>query len=164
VSRRTSLPCMAILAAALALTSSCGEPSDEKLSAEERVMAETTCPEPLLPRKALPLHQIAADPAAYDGRYVSLTGYYCSGFEESGLYPEPGCRVEKERGFWLVNVSPFEGYAGQKVSIVGRVDAGSHGHLGLWAAQICVSRFTVMDARPTFVSLPGIDDYPVDHR
>ncbi|WP_313458708.1 hypothetical protein [Stenotrophomonas sp.] len=94
---------------------------------------------------------LTSQPEKFHDTYVRLNGFYCSGFEESGLYPSPGCEHDKKSGVWLTGTSPASNFRGQRIVITGKVDAANNGHLALWAAQVCVSTIEVIDGRPTDV-------------
>lgn len=103
------------------------------------------CPSPRATPKPLALSQIAANPRNYDGKYVSVIGYYCSGWEESGLYPKPNCDHPRSDGVWLSGAENFRGVAASKVRVTGKVKSAFKGHLGQWSAAICVSDITLIE-------------------
>jgi hypothetical protein len=107
------------------------------------------CDAVISPSKYVSIQELAAAPDKFHDTYVQTTGFYCSGFEESGLYSTPGCNHDKKLGVWLTGTAPDSNFRGQKVAITGRVDAGNHGHLAQWAAQVCVSELKVLDKRST---------------
>ncbi|HFL1970827.1 TPA: hypothetical protein ACG3C3_000144 [Stenotrophomonas maltophilia] len=101
------------------------------------------------PSKEVSIEELVAAPEKFHDGYVRTTGFYCSGFEESGLYSAPGCNHDKKLGVWLTGTAPDSNFRGQKVAITGKVDAGNNGHLAQWAAQVCVSELKVLDKRST---------------
>lgn len=100
------------------------------------------------PSKDVSIEELVAAPEKFHDGYVRTTGFYCSGFEESGLYSAPGCNHDKSLVFGSRELLPIvisEGKSGDH----GKVDAGNNGHLAQWAAQVCVSELKVLDKRST---------------
>lgn len=114
-------------------------------------LTEEACKIPSSRPEDISIQLLTSQPEKFHDTYVRLTGFYCSGFEESGLYPSSGCEHDKKSGVWLTGTSPASNFRGQRIAITGKVDAANNGHLALWAAQVCVSTLEVIDGLPTDV-------------
>lgn len=136
----------AVLAAALGALGGCA--SGTKGGHDYGVTA-SGCPVPQSRPQDVSIPELVSTPRNFHGTNVRLTGFYCSGFEDSGLYSTPGCEHDTKLGVWLVGVSAIRDFRGQKISVTGEVNSERYGHMGLWAAQICVSEVDVLDGRPT---------------
>jgi hypothetical protein len=112
----------------------------ETIDAGALLTSHACAPPTGLPLRAT-VESIVSRPLEFDGKFVSLTGHYCSRFELSGLFPGPDCYSDPGLGLWLSGVSPFLDSRGAEVTVVGRFDASMKGHLSQWPGEICVSRF-----------------------
>lgn len=95
--------------------------------------------------RVVEINTVLSDPGAFQGRFISVVGYYCSGFEISGLFSDPNCEATPDVGLWLSGVSPLYQAPGHKVTVVGRYDGSERGHMAQWAGGVCVSRITAVE-------------------
>lgn len=117
---------------------------------EPKGVKEALNPEacPTSAEKPIPLKiaDALANPSAFDGRYVSLDGYYCAEFELKALYEVPDCTSRPESGLWLGGMSPFYDSRGSRVVVTGTFNAKMTGHLGKWPAGLCVAKLVLVAA------------------
>lgn len=103
------------------------------------------CPPPAAGNfESATISEIISRPAGFDGKYVSVVGYYYSGFEMSGIYSLPQDELLPKDGLWLFGTSPFHDFNGEKVFVSGMFSSVNRGHLGLWSGTICVSEIRLM--------------------
>lgn len=79
-----------------------------------------------------PLVALLANPEAYDGKEVSVSGYHVLAFEESALYPSREMSISPANGIWLNYLGSRVARKGSWVRIKGIFDAYGHGHLGVY--------------------------------
>lgn len=117
----------------------CSSKLDEPVVAAEALNSEA-CQLPAGPPLTIKIRDAIANSAAFDGRLVSLDGYYCAGFEMSALYETPDCEARPESGLWLGGASPFYASKGRRVIVTGILDSRLRGHLEKWPAGICTAK------------------------
>lgn len=88
---------------------------------------------------------LTTDPGRYDGKVVSVSGYYYSYFEHSAIYSTQEADPYSYKfsdGLWIQGISPFAGISGEHLEFVGTFSSKDHGHLGQWPGTICVTSVT----------------------
>jgi hypothetical protein len=84
---------------------------------------------------------VLANPQAFDGKLIRVSGYCSLGFGDNGLYlhREDFQQALFKNGLWLDvewPLSPTQTVNNRYVTVQGVVDAHRQGHLSLWAAEI----------------------------
>lgn len=123
---------------ALIVTTSCSR-ADREFVEVEMDLNSAACSMSVTSAQVVGVAAAVAEPSLYDGKLISVIGYYCGGFEMSGLYPEPDCASRPGTGLWLQGLSPFYEPRGRRVRVTGIFDTNIHGHLSQWPAGICVA-------------------------
>ena len=122
------------------LSCSSDAPEAEKPLPESVQAVLYGCPEPVgRPRKAS-ISEITADPGAFHGVLVHITGHYHRSFEHHAIYPGPAPEPDEhtfEDGIWVL--SGHDGLQGDHVEAVGYFTAKTRGHLGQWPGSLCVT-------------------------
>lgn len=89
------------------------------------------------------LSELLANGHAYEGRAVSVSGYYSHGFEYSALYSDAGVDIyarDYSKGIWIDGLSPFFAEKEAHVLLTGIYTQKSGGHLARWPGSLCVVR------------------------
>ncbi|MBN6112645.1 hypothetical protein [Xanthomonas bonasiae] len=111
-------------------------------------LSGSDCPQGVGPTQIVRLEALVANARAYEGRRVSVTGYYNQGFEHSALYASPGrdpfARTSAE-GIWINGISPFSGGNGQHIGVTGSFSEATKGHLSQWSGSICVTTVALLE-------------------
>ncbi len=111
-------------------------------------LSGSDCPQGIGPTQVVRLEELVANARAYEGRSVSVTGYYNQGFEHSALYASPG-RDQFARtfadGIWINGISPFSDGNGQHIGVTGSFSEVSKGHLSKWSGSICVTTVALLE-------------------
>lgn len=123
----------------LVLLASCSSAVDEPVAVVEALNSEA-CQLPAETPVAITIADAIADPTAFDGRPVTLEGYYCAAFEMNALYETPDCYSKPELGLWLGGMSPFYSSRGRRVVVTGIFDSRLQGHLDKWPAGVCTAK------------------------
>lgn len=121
------------------ILSGCSSKLDEPVVAAD-ALNSAACQLPAGPPLTVEIRDAIANPAAFDGRLVSLDGYYCAGFEMSALYDTPDCETRPESGLWLGGTPPFYASEGRRVIVTGIFDSRLQGHLEKWLAGISTAK------------------------
>jgi hypothetical protein len=108
--------------------------------------------------RGVTVEKLLAHPAKYDGKRVTITGYFVDEFENSNLSDQKGAGANKS--IWLEGPSTFARKGDIQWTDEGRVIVdgvfmrGSGGHMGAWDGELQrVTRMVCLDPQP--VSLPG---------
>lgn len=78
----------------------------------------------------------------YEGKAVSVSGYYSHGFEHSALYQDAGIdpyTADFSQGIWVDGISPFFDGREAHVLLTGIYTQKSNGHLAQWPSSLCVA-------------------------
>lgn len=87
------------------------------------------------------LSELLANGHEYEGRAVSVSGYYSHGFEYSALYSNAGIDIyarDYTKGIWIDGLSPFFAEKEAHVLLTGVYTQKSGGHLAKWPGSLCV--------------------------
>lgn len=87
------------------------------------------------------LSELLANGHEYEGRAVSVSGYYSHGFEYSALYSDAGVDIyarDYTKGVWIDGLSPFFAEKEAHVLLTGVYTQKSGGHLARWPGSLCV--------------------------
>ena len=87
------------------------------------------------------LSELLANGHEYEGRTVSVSGYYSHGFEYSALYSDAGMDIyarDYTKGIWIDGLSPFFAEKEAHVLLTGVYTQKSGGHLARWPGSLCV--------------------------
>jgi len=87
------------------------------------------------------LDELLANGHEYEGRAVSVSGYYSHGFEYSALYSDAGVDIyarDYTKGIWIDGLSPFFAEKEAHVLLTGVYTQKSGGHLAKWPGSLCV--------------------------
>jgi len=137
----------------VAIASGChgtGPAHDEDGQDQDRAirLSGSDCPQGIGPTQIVRLEELLANGPAYEGRSVSVTGYYNHGFEHSALYASPGrdpfARTFAD-GIWINGISPFSDGNGQHIGVTGSFSEISKGHLSKWSGSICVTTVALLE-------------------
>lgn len=93
--------------------------------------------------QSVALDELLANGHRYEGRAVSVSGYYLQAFEFSALYPDAGgdpYTRDLNQGIWVDGISPFFDGHQAHVLLTGIYTQKSRGHLGQWPGSLCVAR------------------------
>lgn len=123
----------------LLLLASCSSAVDGPVAVVEALNSEA-CRLPAETPMAITISEAIADPKAFDGKLVSLEGYYCAAFEMNAIYESPDCYSKPELGLWLGGMSPFYSSKGRRVVVTGIFDSRLQGHLEKWPAGVCAAK------------------------
>lgn len=126
---------------------------DDDLENQGGALSSQACSMPADLPRVVEVAEVISDPELYQGRFISLEGYYCSSFERSGIFSNPDCESAPASGIWLSGVSPFYRTFNKKVIVVGRYDAFSRGHMAQWSGTLCVSKIVVIGGGPMATSV-----------
>ena len=77
----------------------------------------------------------------YEGRAVSVSGYYSHGFEYSALYSDAGVDIyarDYTKGIWIDGLSPLQADPETHVLLTGVYTKKKGGHLDKWPGSLCV--------------------------
>lgn len=100
------------------------------------------------PIKVVRIEELIANGRAYEGRNVSVTGYYNQGFEHSALYASPGkdqfARTFAD-GIWIDGISAPSDGNGQHLRVTGSFSEASKGHLSQWPGSICATNVVLLE-------------------
>jgi len=100
------------------------------------------CPDVKESAQRVSISELVADPSRYNGKVVSVSGYYYSYFEHSAIYSTQEAEPYGHKfsdGLWIQGVSPFAEVSGKYLTLVGAFSSEGHGHLGQWPGTICVT-------------------------
>ena len=122
----------------LMLLASCSSAVDDPVVVE--ALNSEACQLPEETPMTITISDAIADPKAFDGRLVSLDGYYCAAFEMNAIYETPDCYSRPELGLWLRGMSPFYSSKGRRVVVTGIFDSRLQGHLEKWPAGVCAAK------------------------
>ncbi len=125
----------------LLVLTSCSSAVNEPAAVVEALNSEACQLPPEVPT-AIAISDAIADPTSFDGRLVSVEGYYCAAFEMNAIYETPDCYSRPELGLWLGGMSPFYSSKGRRVVVTGMFDSRLQGHLEKWPAGVCVAKLT----------------------
>lgn len=129
--------CIALMIAAMA---GCSRNADGAAT-DVNILTSEACALPSGVPTRVTVNEAAANPVQFSGKFLSLEGYYCEGFEMSALFETADCQSQADTGLWLQGVSPFYQHNGKKVTVTGILDRQMHGHLNQWPAGLCVTSF-----------------------
>lgn len=123
----------------LVLLASCSSAVDAPVAVVEALNSES-CQLPAETPMTITISGAIADPTSFDGRLVSLEGYYCAAFELNAMYETPDCHSKPGLGLWLGGMSPFYSSKGRRVVVTGIFDSRLKGHLEKWPAGVCAGK------------------------
>lgn len=125
-----------------------GEGMDNKDQDRGIRLSGSNCPQGIGPTQMVRLEELVTNGRSYEGRSVSVTGYYNQGFEHSALYASPGkdpfARTFAD-GIWINGISPFSDGNGQHIGVTGSSSEASKGHLAKWSGSICVTTVALLE-------------------
>lgn len=105
-------------------------------------LAEADCVQVTGTARQIAIPDLIRNAGRYEGRAVSVTGYFSQYFEHSAVYPtreaEPYSHDSAE-GIWIEGVHVPDGTSNRYLTFIGTFSAKNHGHLGQWPGTICVS-------------------------
>lgn len=132
-----------VLCLVLTLWTIAGCSLDGKGPADDgEILTSEACASPAGTPMKVKVADVLASPELYSGKFLSLEGYYCDGFELSALYDAAGCHIPPRGGLWLEGISPFYQHNGNKVVVTGIFDRRLRGHLDQWPAGLCTTSFS----------------------
>lgn len=113
----------------------------EELPATQRGVSSSKmeCPQTRGAAKDVELADLSIRPAAHEGKFIQVEGYYYDYFEHSALHPEPEAGRyggDFNTQVWIHNID--HEYSGQRVRLRGVFTSKSKGHLGQWPGTLCV--------------------------
>lgn len=114
----------------------------EELPVTQRSLSSSKmeeCPPARGIAKGVELADLAARPAAYEGKFIQVEGYYYDYFEHAALHPEPEAEIysgDFSTQVWIHNID--HEYSEQRVQLKGVFTSKSNGHLGQWPGTLCV--------------------------
>lgn len=127
---------------------SCSSRTEQELADVplEGMLSSDACQKPTNSGEFITISALISDPEKYDGRYITLEGFYYSGFELSAISArrQGSKELVVDDAIWVTGISPFAEIAEQRVRISGIADAKQKGHLGLWPASICASEIKLL--------------------
>ena len=84
--------------------------------------------------------QLIANPAAFDGKAVEISGYSISMFEHSAIYPtkQKPFSANFSEGIWTLTSVDLSASSEKPVTLRGIYTTKIRGHLGQWPGSICV--------------------------
>ncbi|WP_141739250.1 MULTISPECIES: hypothetical protein [Stenotrophomonas] len=131
----------------------CSDRPRARQNDDPKLITFSSCPG--LPGPALPVSvsAITSDPSSLDGRKLSVTGYFCAGFELSGVFGTQGCDAPAQSGLWVEGVPVDLEFNGEKVEIVGAFGSSRSGHLGQWPGTLCAQSIRLIDPEAAFKRL-----------
>ncbi|KRG61733.1 hypothetical protein ABB26_18120 [Stenotrophomonas humi] len=92
--------------------------------------------------QSVDLGELISNGHRYEGRAVTVSGYYRPVFEHSALYQHAGVdpyTADFSQGIWVDGISPFfDGEA--HVLLTGIYTQKSQGHLAQWPGSLCVAQ------------------------
>lgn len=89
------------------------------------------------------LSELLTNGQQYEGRAVSVSGYYSHGFEYSALYSDAGVDIyarDYTKGIWIDGLSPSFAEKEAHVLLTGIYTQKSGGHLAQWPGSLCVAK------------------------
>lgn len=120
---------------------------------DPKLLTFSSCPGLPGPALPVPVSAITSDPSSLDGRKLSVTGYFCTGFELSGVFGTQGCDAPAQSGLWVDGVPADFQFNGEKVEVVGAFDSSRSGHLGQWPGTLCAQSIRLIDPEAGFKHL-----------
>lgn len=131
----------------------CSDRPEARHRDDTKLLTFSSCPG--LPGPALPVSvsAITSDRSSLDRTKLSVTGYFCTGFELSGVFGTQGCDAPAQSGLWVEGVPADLEFNGEKVEIVGAFDSSRGGHLGQWPGTLCAQSVRLIDSEAEFKHL-----------
>lgn len=152
---RVKLEYAALALVLLATAAGCSDSSKVTTRDGIKLLNSSSCPAPTDPPIHTMVSSAIADPSILNGKYISITGYLCAGFEKSSLYETPNCDAPAYTGLWISGVTSDIQFHGDRVEIVGRFDSALKGHLDQWPGTVCVYSLNLTDPKSKFRPLEG---------
>lgn len=90
--------------------------------------------------QAVSLSELLTNGHKYEGRAVSVSGYYSHSFEYSALYQDAGTDIyarDFSQGIWVNGLSPFFTEQEAHVLLTGVYTQKNGGHLDRWPGSLC---------------------------
>jgi len=107
--------------------------------------AEALCPRSAEAPVYVPVRDLFAAAARYEGRKVRVRGYFRKGFERSALYESPEDRAwPPTNSVWVEGTGPLNDFSSHYVTIEGTFTTRLRGHLAMWPGSVC--RATVVES------------------
>ena len=129
-----------LIALLLATFSGCG-------TAQHKIVEQGKAMPDAIPKR-VSLIAVIADPTRFDGKAVSVGGFYVQGLEISALYPSRdlsfswanGLTLDYQKGATIVPPISDKLWRADSlwIEVEGIIDANQHGHMAGWAAGIHV--------------------------
>jgi len=129
---------MAIALMLLVGAAGCSDRPEVGPHIQSKLLTFSSCHAPSDPPLAVKISSVAADPSRFDGRQLSVRGYFCTGFERSGVFETRDCDTAAQSGLWITGVPIDFQFDGDRVEMVGRFNGNAHGHLDQWPGSLCV--------------------------
>ncbi|MNM55346.1 hypothetical protein D3C81_664830 [compost metagenome] len=132
-----------LISTMLLLLSACSCPSSTGVSQHAMPTVNSFCERHIGVPQSVELSELLNNGHKYEGKAVSVSGYYSLGFEHSALYPDAGVApytVDFSQGIWVDGISPF--FDGKEVHVLltGIYTQKSQGHLAQWPGSLCVAQ------------------------
>ncbi|GEM_PF-2304994 len=132
-----------LLALPLLLLSACGCPSSPLAMDAATAASDNPCKRYIGVPQTVTLSELLTNGGAYEGRAVSVAGYYSSGFEHSALYADAGVDLyahDFSQGIWINGVPLSAGVQEAHLLLTGIYTQKSKGHLSQWSGTLCAAR------------------------
>lgn len=132
-----------LLALPLLLLSACGCPPAPLAMNTATAALENPCKRYIGVPQSVALSELISNGRAYEGRAVSVTGYYSYGFEHSALYADAGVDMyahDFSKGIWINSVPRSAGLQETHLLLTGVYTQQSRGHLSQWSGSLCVTK------------------------
>ena len=138
----------------LCLVSGCADPTNDlrnaKASADRFELIADACPPTTVSAQHISIAELTSNPSRYDGRVVSVSGYYSFYFEHSAVYSTQETKIDKHSfsdGIWIAGVPIASKHLdGQFLKFVGTFSSKKSGHFNQWPGAICVT--SIEDVSP----------------
>jgi hypothetical protein len=124
---------------------------DQIAPATARKITSRTIEGDLVPARTVTLKELLADPLAFDGKRVRVSGYYHGANHFSSLTFSKKSRMDTDQGIWINGASTFAKAAqfdranNSYVTIEGTFSGRRGGHFSAWPAEI--ERLTLFKKR-----------------
>lgn len=134
----------------LAAGTGCSDRPGARQNDDPKLLTFSSCTGLPGPALAVSISAITSDRSSLDGRKLSVTGYFCTGFELSGVFGTQGCDAPAQSGLWVEGVPADLEFNGEKVEIVGAFDSSRGGHLSQWPGTLCAQSVRLIDPEAKF--------------
>jgi hypothetical protein len=137
-----AIPLLVLVFLSPSCTGNRNDARDDANSSAKIELATDLCPDVKGSALRVSIADLASHPDRYNGKVVSVSGYYYSYFEHSAIYSTQETESYSHKfsdGLWIQGISPFAEVSGKYLTLNGAFSSERHGHLGQWPGTICVT-------------------------